>query len=151
MTRINAMECSMRELERELDRTRAELADALRLSPAEFQRLRDEKDAEINKLGNECGHLEADNREIQAELADARKAAESLYTSLLAGFSREEIVKSALERWPWLGPPEPEAVKPAPKYCDTVTRREITCGHPLPCPHHPVQSSEAPLSQEGKS
>jgi hypothetical protein len=91
-------------------RLTAELADAVRLSPAEFQKLREEKDCEINKLGNECGHLEADKRELQAELADARKAALSLYTSMLAGediISREQITRSALERWPWLGPAEP--------------------------------------------
>jgi len=41
------------------------------------------------------------------ELADARKAALSLYTSLLAGFSREQIIRSALGKWPWLGPAEP--------------------------------------------
>ena len=38
--RATAMECSLRIVEGELDQTRAKLADALRLSPEEFQRLR---------------------------------------------------------------------------------------------------------------
>jgi hypothetical protein len=109
--RAAAMECSLRVVEHELDQTRAKLADALRLSPAEFQRLRKEKDAEIEQLQSELKHEKEWFDQRTKEAADACKAAESLYTSLLAGegiISREEIIRSALERWPWLGPAEPK-------------------------------------------
>lgn len=53
-----------------------------------------------------------ENGRLTKELADARKAALSLYTALLYDdLTRWEILETSLEKWPWLGPKEPFAAE----------------------------------------
>jgi hypothetical protein len=77
---------------------------------------------ETDMLSSLDEQIELLRQRHQTELADARKAALSLYTSMLAGFSHDEIVRSALEKWPWLGPPEPKLCphEAAKRYTDGV-------------------------------
>jgi rubrerythrin len=104
-----SMENALRVVERDLDRTRAELADAqgeVSNAHSAVYNITPNR-TEMDMLPSLDEQVELLRQRHRTELADARKAAESLYTSMLAGFLREEIVKSALEKWPWLGPVEP--------------------------------------------
>lgn len=77
----------------------------------EVQRLKAELEESAREESTALTQTEkysVENGRLTKELADARKAALSLYTALLYDdLSRDQIVESALERWPWLGRPEP--------------------------------------------
>jgi hypothetical protein len=91
-----------------------------------------------------------ENGRLTKDLADARKAAQSLYRALLYDdLTRWEILDSAVEKWPWLAEadhiPDARTMVSEPKLCPHEAAKRYTEGV------RPVQSSEAPQQSEGES
>lgn len=117
---------------------------------AEIQKLRAKLEQSAVEMANRlqpCGHgfrwlaarnpvaKTSDKYCVFCETADARKAAVSLYAAMLAGISREEIVRSALEKWPWLDH-IPDAGKMGPEHSSEATKQSNEtcdkCGREFP-------------------
>jgi hypothetical protein len=106
--------CEIRKLKAELEESAADESTALtqvEKFSVENGRLVDENkrlQLEVCQLGN-AADVVAERDKIRLVVADARKAAQSLYAAMMHDdLDRAEIAEASLEKWPWLRPPEPD-------------------------------------------